>query len=225
MILTPYGGVNEIGGNCFLLESPESSILLDFGRSFKQESIYFAGYLQPRTSQGLTDFLEFNTIPRIQGLYDDFFNIDFGTERKDIDGVFLSHAHMDHYGNLNLLHKSIPVYMGETAKLIIQSVQDTTRPRFGRPYIHSAAKKQPSSPLSFLLKLHFRCGIIATIMADVKQAKDSTHSLTRAGSKPNEAYSPKFLPADTTRRAQCDRANITGPSVDPAHRGAHHPKS
>ncbi|MHA1945949.1 MAG: MBL fold metallo-hydrolase [Candidatus Hodarchaeales archaeon] len=149
MYLTPYGGVNEIGGNCFLLESEESRILLDFGRSFKQESIYFAGYLQPRTSQGLKDFFEFDTLPRIQGLYDDSFNVDFGRERQIIDGVFLSHAHMDHYGNLNLLHESIPIHMGETAKLIIQSIQETSRPRFGRDFIRPASKERPSNIRTF----------------------------------------------------------------------------
>jgi ribonuclease J len=149
MYLTPYGGVNEIGGNCFLLKSEESQILLDFGRSFKQEGIYFAGYLQPRTNNGLTDFLEFDTLPRIQGLYDDSFNVDFGTEKQIIDGVFLSHAHMDHYGNLNLLHESIPIYMGETAKLIIQSIQETSRPRFGRNYINPASEESPSSIRTF----------------------------------------------------------------------------
>ncbi|MHA1236054.1 MAG: MBL fold metallo-hydrolase [Candidatus Hodarchaeales archaeon] len=149
MYLTPYGGVNEIGGNCFLLESEESRILLDCGRSFKQEGKFFAGYLQPRTSQGLRDFLEFDTLPRIQGLYDDSFNVDFGTEKKTIDGVFLSHAHMDHYGNLNLLHETIPIHMGETAKLILKSVQETSRPRFGRPYIHSASEEGSSNVRTF----------------------------------------------------------------------------
>ena len=149
MYLTPYGGVNEIGGNCFLLRSKECQILLDCGRSFKQENIYFAGFLQPRIGQGLTDFLEFDTLPRIQGLYDDSFNVDFGLEKQKIDGVFLSHAHMDHYGNLNLLHESIPIHMGETAKLIIQSIQETSRPRFGRPFIKSPTNENPSNVRTF----------------------------------------------------------------------------
>jgi len=149
MKLTPHGGINEIGGNCFLLESGNEGILLDFGRSFKNEGIYFAGYLMPRTSQGLTDYLEFNTIPRINGLYADKFKVNFPGARKKIRGCFLSHAHMDHYGNINLLSETIPVYMGETAKIILTSVQETSRPRFGRPYVRHPCENTPSNVRTF----------------------------------------------------------------------------
>ena len=149
MKLTPYGGIDEIGGNCFLFEAENANILLDFGRSFKNEGTYYAGYLLPRTSQGLTDFLEFNIIPRINGLYADEFNVKFLGEKKKIHGCFLSHAHMDHYGNINLLSEDIPVYMGETAKIILTSVQETSRPRFGRPFIRPASESKPSNVRTF----------------------------------------------------------------------------
>ncbi|MCK5346705.1 MAG: MBL fold metallo-hydrolase, partial [Candidatus Heimdallarchaeota archaeon] len=149
MKLTPYGGIDEIGGNCFLLEAENASILLDFGRSFKNEGIYYAGYLQPRTSQGLTDFLEFNILPKMNGLYSDDFNVSFPGDIKNIHGCFLSHAHMDHYGNINLLSEDIPVYMGETAKTILTSVQETSRPRFGRPFIRPPSDNTPSNVRTF----------------------------------------------------------------------------
>ncbi|PWI48235.1 hypothetical protein CEE45_07965 [Candidatus Heimdallarchaeota archaeon B3_Heim] len=149
MKLTPYGGIDEIGGNCFLLEAGKASLLLDFGRSFKNEGIYYAGYLQPRTSQGLTDFLEFNILPKMNGLYSDDFNVSFPGDIKNIQGCFLSHAHMDHYGNINLLSEDIPVYMGETAKTILTSVQETSRPRFGRPFIRPPSDNTPSNVRTF----------------------------------------------------------------------------
>ncbi len=149
MKLTPYGGIDEIGGNCFLFEAENANVLFDFGRSFKNEGIYYAGFLLPRTSQGLTDFLEFNIIPKINGLYADDFDVNFPGDRKRIQGCFLSHAHMDHYGNINLLSEDIPVYMGETAKIILTSVQETSRPRFGRPYIRPPSEKRPSNVRTF----------------------------------------------------------------------------
>ena len=149
MHIVPHGGVNEVGGNTFLVETSKTKILLDFGRSFKQEGTYFAGFLLPRTSQGLKDFLEFNILPRIQGLYAQEFALNKELNEPRIDACFLSHAHLDHFGNLNLLHVDIPVYMGETAATIIQSIQDTTRTRFGRPYIRQATDNYPSNVRTF----------------------------------------------------------------------------
>jgi ribonuclease J len=149
MHIVPHGGVNEVGGNTFLVETTKTKILLDFGRSFKQEGTYFAGFLFPRTSQGLRDFLEFNILPRIQGLYAQEFALNKELNEPRINACFLSHAHLDHFGNLNLLHVDIPVYMGETAATIIQSIQDTTRTRFGRPYIRQATDDDPSNVRTF----------------------------------------------------------------------------
>ncbi|MFX0016288.1 MAG: MBL fold metallo-hydrolase [Promethearchaeota archaeon] len=149
MYITSYGGVNEVGGNAFLLEINDSRILLDFGRSFKQEATYFTGFLLPRTSQGLKDFLEFDIVPRIEGLYAREFVPNEDVTNLAINACFLSHAHLDHFGNLNLLHEDIPIFMGETANTIIQSIQDTTRPRFGRPYIREATEDDPSNIRTF----------------------------------------------------------------------------
>ncbi len=149
MQIVPYGGVNEVGGNTFLLETNGTKILLDFGRSFKQEGTYFAGFLSPRTSQGLKDFLEFKILPKIQGIYAQEFSIDDKSIKSRINACFLSHAHLDHFGNINVLNEDIPVYMGETAKTIVQSIQDTTRTRFGRPYIRQATDDKPSNVRTF----------------------------------------------------------------------------
>ncbi|MFX1504984.1 MAG: MBL fold metallo-hydrolase [Promethearchaeota archaeon] len=149
MKIIPYGGINEIGGNTFLVETISTRILLDFGRSFKQEGTYFEGFLLPRTFQGLKDLLEFNILPRIQGLYAQEYAL--GNESTDniIDACLLSHAHLDHFGNLNLIDNGIPIYMGETTATIIQSIQDTTRIRFGRPYIRQATAENPSNSRTF----------------------------------------------------------------------------
>jgi ribonuclease J len=149
MQIIPYGGINEIGGNTFFVEIGKNKILFDFGRSFKKESVYFSGFLQPRTSQGLKDFFQFDILPKLSGLYTNDLLPEKKTEKNAIDACFLSHAHMDHYGNLNLIREDIPVYMGETSALILQSIQDTTRPRFGRPYIRKPTENDPSNVRTF----------------------------------------------------------------------------
>lgn len=149
MKIIPHGGVNEIGGNAFLVETDSTNILLDFGRSFKQEGTYFEGFLLPRTFQGLKDFLEFDILPKIQGLYAQEYAMDNEFSETVISACLLSHAHLDHFGNLNLIDEEIPIFMGETAATIIQSIQDTTRTRFGRPYIRQATAESPSNFRTF----------------------------------------------------------------------------
>ncbi|MHA1968415.1 MAG: MBL fold metallo-hydrolase, partial [Candidatus Hodarchaeales archaeon] len=110
---------------------------------------YFSGFLQPRTSQGLKDFFQFDILPKIPGLYSKDFTPENSSEKNTIDAGFLSHSHMDHYGNLNLIREDIPIYMGETSALILQSIQDTSRPRFGRPYIRKSTEKNSSNVRTF----------------------------------------------------------------------------
>ena len=149
MQIHTYGGVNEIGGNNFIIETGNTKIMLDFGTSFKREGIYFSGFLQPRTSQGLKDFFQFDILPKLPGIYAKDFLPENKTEKRGVDACFLSHAHMDHYGNMNLLREDIPVYMGVTSALILHSIQDTTRPRFGRPYIRKTTEEDPSNVRTF----------------------------------------------------------------------------
>jgi ribonuclease J len=124
--ITPYGGVGEIGGNKILVETAKTRIWLDFGLSFSQLGDYFSEFLGPRRVNGLGDFFEMGLLPRLKGLYrSDFLKRVSRTEEKlAFDGVFLSHPHVDHAGMIPLLHKDLPVYCGETAKLILQYIDD-----------------------------------------------------------------------------------------------------
>ncbi len=83
--LTALGGGRQVGRSCFLLQTPESRILIDCGIDV--------------SSQGSDKFPHFE-IPE--------FNIDA------IDAVVISHAHLDHTGLLPYLYKMGyrgPVYM------------------------------------------------------------------------------------------------------------------
>ena len=53
--ITFHGGVNEIGGNKFLVEDKDTKIFLDFGMSFKKYGTYYEEFLQPRTLNALGD--------------------------------------------------------------------------------------------------------------------------------------------------------------------------
>ena len=124
--LTFYGGVNEIGGNKILLDDHGTKIFLDFGMSFSRRGRFFEEFLNPRTANGLGDFLEMGLLPDIPGIYrsDLLKHIGRKPEEPMVAGVLLSHAHADHANYISFLHKDIPIYCGETCKRILDAVAE-----------------------------------------------------------------------------------------------------
>ncbi len=124
--LTFYGGVNEIGGNKILLEDKDTKVFLDFGKGFGRRSKFFESFLNPRTTNGIGDFIQMGLVPDIKGAYrTDLLKI-IGREPEecDIDACLLTHAHSDHADYISFLHENIPIYMGDTCKLILQAIQE-----------------------------------------------------------------------------------------------------
>jgi ribonuclease J len=124
--LTFYGGVNEIGGNKILLEDKDTKVFLDFGKSFSRRARYFEEYINPRTSNGIVDFLTMGLVPDIQGVYRDDLMVMAGRkpQKPEIDAILLSHAHSDHADYISFLHEDIPVYMGAACHLILKALEE-----------------------------------------------------------------------------------------------------
>jgi len=131
--MTFYGGVGEIGGNKILLEAANTRIFLDFGTSFSREDEYFEfPLLRPSC---IEDLFKTGILPRLCGLYKNaglsVNYADDGTpslcgeeEPCGIDGVLLSHAHVDHYGYLGMLRPNIPIYLSPISRKIIELKND-----------------------------------------------------------------------------------------------------
>lgn len=67
--LTCYGGVAEIGGNKFLLETGDLRVFFDFGKSFGRYGDYFDGvFIKERVARGILDPLSLGLIPPLRGL-------------------------------------------------------------------------------------------------------------------------------------------------------------
>jgi len=159
--LTFYGGVNEIGGNKILLQDKDIKIFLDFGKSFSRYSKYFEDYLRPRASNGIVDFIEMDLIPELDGLYrHDLLEMGgMKVTATDIDAVLLSHAHADHANHISFLHEDIPLYMGETAHLILKALEERSSRDIENEIL--SFKRRPSNKNGELLhrKVHtFRTG-------------------------------------------------------------------
>jgi len=117
--LTFYGGINEIGGNRILLQDHGTKIFFDFGMSFALKRKYYSPpFLSPKSEESLK---ELGILPKIKGVYK--------SEDKDqrIDAFFISHGHMDHSAYLSFIKGEIPVYCGETTKIILQAFGEIRR--------------------------------------------------------------------------------------------------
>lgn len=127
--VTFYGGVSEIGGNKILLEDKGTKVFLDFGMQMGKVNDYFAEFLNPRKLNGMGDLFEFGLLPDIKGIYrrDYSRHTGYGDHGADtsIDGVLLSHAHVDHCAYIHYLRPEIPIYCSEASKLIMQCFEDT----------------------------------------------------------------------------------------------------
>ncbi|REJ46833.1 MAG: MBL fold metallo-hydrolase [Microcystis flos-aquae DF17] len=89
LTLTVHRATDQIGGNCIEIATPQGRILLDVGRPLDA----------PRDA---TDLLP-TTLNR----------------STPVDGVLISHPHQDHYGLLEELPESWPVYSGEAASKLM----------------------------------------------------------------------------------------------------------
>ena len=146
--ITLYGGVNEIGGCKILVEDEKTRIFLDFGRAFGRYSDYFDGvFVRERTARGMLDVLSLGLIPPLEGLYrddlipalgspDSFWDHfrsrpDYRDLRRDglaVDALLLSHAHLDHTGDLLFVRPEVPIFSSRMTAFIAKAMQDTGRP-------------------------------------------------------------------------------------------------
>ncbi|MFH0929100.1 MAG: MBL fold metallo-hydrolase [Candidatus Aenigmatarchaeota archaeon] len=121
--LTFYGGVKEIGGNKILLEDDGTKIFLDFGMNFSQHAKFFTEYMPPRKNSCITDMMFLGLLPNIKGLYRRDYCKHQGADHKEensVDGVLISHGHIDHVGYVHFLRKDIPVHVSHETKAIME---------------------------------------------------------------------------------------------------------
>ncbi|MFW9991843.1 MAG: MBL fold metallo-hydrolase [Candidatus Odinarchaeota archaeon] len=120
-----FGGIHEIGGNTIVLSTKETRVMVDFGISFHRHRMYYSGSLTPRLGNYLGDFLEFDLVPDLDGLYKQDYELHIGKKSAKepfFDAIILSHAHLDHCGHLNLVRPDIPVYCSTETHSILQNL-------------------------------------------------------------------------------------------------------
>ncbi len=127
--VTFLGGVREIGGNKVLIEDGPDRILFDFGPSFSPRiEQFYVDFLQPRSASPVQDLLEFDLLPRVEGLYsrEALADSDLPYRPPEIHGLFVSHAHADHAGYLKLVDPEIPVYVGAGTRQLLDTIESSS---------------------------------------------------------------------------------------------------
>jgi len=107
-----YRGTHEIGGSCVEIQSHNSRILIDIGMPLVKVDGDRFNFNEHQNKPG-TDLVKEKILPDIAGIYE------WDTNSKPIDGILISHSHIDHYGFFHYLNKGICFYLGDATKKII----------------------------------------------------------------------------------------------------------
>jgi ribonuclease J len=112
MNLTIHRGTHEIGGSCVEITSGSSRIIIDIGMPLvNSDGEKFS--LEDYAALSGEELVSKKVLPDVKGIYK------WDKQNKKIDGILISHPHMDHYGFLNYLREDTNYYIGESAKKII----------------------------------------------------------------------------------------------------------
>ncbi len=118
-----HSGYKTIGGNIIEVRYPDGSLIFDIGLNIGLHNQYFTWPTKPH--KGIDELVSLDIAPRVDGLYTRWLDegrtpdIEYGVDTH-INGVFISHLHLDHYGLITQLNRNIPIYMGETSRYIME---------------------------------------------------------------------------------------------------------
>src|SRR2546427_3664517 len=130
MVQLPFrGGVHDFGGNKILLEDRDARLWLDMGQSFGFGKDYFVDpWLGARSRFGLRDLFALDLMAKIPGLYaqEELSPTDMEWQPPEFSGIAITHIHFDHINHLRFVDPTIPVFLGEGTRIMLDSWMTTS---------------------------------------------------------------------------------------------------
>lgn len=111
MFFKIHRGTKEIGGSCVEVWTENTRIVIDIGMPLVDSDGSEFDFNKYK-SFSVDELIDKKVLPNIKGFYDN--------ANKLIDGVLISHAHIDHYGFSRFLHPEIHYYMGKATHKLIE---------------------------------------------------------------------------------------------------------
>lgn len=131
--ITCFDGVGCIGGNKLLLEDGKTKLWLDFGLDFGRMGAFYEEFLKPKGCLGLYEPVRMGLLPPIPDLYrsdllcaleDPWVGVTPAAS-GEFSGILVSHAHIDHLGQLHYVREDIPIYMSAMTLAMAKAYQDS----------------------------------------------------------------------------------------------------
>ena len=136
MNLKIHRGTQEIGGSCVEVWTDTTRIVIDIGIPLVEKNgteFDFKKYKSLSTKELIAKGI----LPNISGFYKDDGNL--------VDGVLISHPHLDHYGFSGFINDKIRFYLGEATHEIIKLSSIFTRQNI---YIKSCTYFKKEKPFN-----------------------------------------------------------------------------
>jgi Metallo-beta-lactamase superfamily. len=129
--------------------------------------LYYEEFLKPRGGAGILDPLFMGMLPPLEGLYrDDIapaeifgqFQNNLSYRKIDkVDGVLLTHAHLDHSAHISFLREDIPVFSTAGTAFITKAIQDSGATDFDKQVCYYLTKRGDCMPRDMLAaRIYFR---------------------------------------------------------------------
>jgi len=106
-----HRGTKEIGGSCVEVWTSDTRIIIDMGMPLvdeNREQFNFDKYKK----LDINELMKQKILPDIEGIYD--------SKNILVEGILISHSHLDHFGLMNYVSKDIKTYLGEATHKIIE---------------------------------------------------------------------------------------------------------